>query len=184
MAIRQTFYQCIGDNKMKKTDTLIVYALFISLAIISACCPAKNIRSGTNSEKYIPIDNVLYATIIFQDSILFDAFNSRNLDKLKSCFTDNLEVYQDNTGVRDYDQTIASFKELFQKDYVLTRKLLKESAEVYPIKGFGAIETGRHTFCHTENGKLECATFKFVQIWEIKNGQWKIAKIITYDHKM
>jgi hypothetical protein len=169
---------------MKQSQAIPMYALLISIAIISACSPAKNIRSGAISQKYIPIDNVLYATIIIQDSILFDAFNSRNIDKLESCFTDNLEVYQDNTGVRNYEQTIESFKELFRKDYVLTRKLIKESVEIYPIKDFGAIETGRHTFCHTENGKLECATFKFLEIWEIKNGQWKIAKIITYDHKM
>jgi hypothetical protein len=69
-------------------------------------------------------------------------------------------------------------------DYTLTRKPLIESIEVYAIKDFGAIETGKHTFCHTENEKLECATYKFVHIWENKDSQWKIAKIITYDHKM
>ena len=69
-------------------------------------------------------------------------------------------------------------------DYVQTRKPIIESIEVYPIINYGTIETGKHTFYHTENGKLECATFQFVQIWENKDGEWKVAKIITYDQKM
>lgn len=116
--------------------------------------------------------------------MLFEAFNTRNLTALKSYFTNNLEVYQDNTGFRNYDETVQAFAGLFKMDYVLTRRPIIESIEVYPIKDYGAIETGQHTFCHTENEKLECATYKFVHIWENKDGKWKIAKIITYGHKM
>ena len=65
---------------------------------------------------------------------------------------------------------------------MLKRELLKGSMEVYPIKDYGAIQTGKHMFCHTENGKLDCGTFKFVQTWQKKNGEWKVTRIITYDH--
>lgn len=133
---------------------------------------------------YIPVDKPLYNTLLSQDSILFAAFNNRNLEILKTFFSDKLEIYQDNIGVRNYEQSIDAFRGLFSQDYVLTRHLVKESLEVYPIKDYGAIETGSHTFCHTENGKLECGTFKFVHIWEHQNGQWKITRIITYDHKL
>ena len=161
--------------------TYIFYTLFL---VLTSCNPAKNVQSSTTKKIYIPANKSLYETIIKRDSILFEAFNARDITALKSYFTDNLEVYQDNTGLRNYDETIQAFTGLFKMDYVLTRKPVIESIEVYPVKNFGAIETGQHTFCHTENGKLECATFKFVHIWEDKNGQWKVAKIITYDHKM
>ena len=161
--------------------TYIFYTLFL---VLTSCNPTKNVQSSTTKKIYIPANKSLYETIIKQDSILFEAFNARDITALKSYFTDNLEVYQDNTGLRNYDETIQAFTGLFKMDYVLTRKPVIESIEVYPVKNFGAIETGQHIFCHTENGKLECATFKFVHIWEDKNGQWKVAKIITYDHKM
>lgn len=145
-------------------------------------CATNQSKSLDNTSMYIPVDKDLFTTIAEQDSLLFAAFNSRNSEKLKSFFSDDIEVFQDNIGVRDYNETIDAFQLLFQKEYVLTRTLVKNSMEVYPIKDFGAIQTGKHTFCHTENGKLECATFKFVQIWEKKNNKWQIIKIITYGH--
>ena len=51
---------------------------------------------------------------------------------------------------------------------MLIRQLVPGSLEVYPIKDYGAIETGRHTFTHTENGKPQVGTFKFMQIWQKK----------------
>src|SRR6478609_9150834 len=124
----------------------------------------------------------LYIEITEMDSLLFDAFNSRNIGKLKTFFSPDLEVYQDNTGLRNYNQTVTSFTELFKKEYILKRELVAQSMEVYPVKDFGAIQTGRHSFCHTEKGKLECATFKFTHIWEKTTEGWKIKRLITYDH--
>ena len=164
--------------------TAIAYVFCTLFLVLTSCNATKNVQSSALEKVYVPTDLSLYNTIIKQDSILFEAFNARDITALKSYFTDKLEVYQDNTGLRNYDETIQAFTGLFKMDYVLTRKPIIETIEVYPIKNYGAIETGRHRFCHTENGKLECATFKFVHIWENKNGQWKISKIITCDHKM
>lgn len=127
-------------------------------------------------------DPVLYKTIHEQDSLLFTAFNSRNIQALSKFFSMDLELYQDNTGVRNYQQTMDAFADLFKKDYVLTRELVAGSMEVYPIKGFGAIETGSHRFSHIENGKPESAVFKFTHIWEKTAEGWKIKRLITYDH--
>lgn len=160
--------------------------LFISALtfFLFACSPSKSTLTKLPSNNYSPVDSALYKLIIEQDSLLFEAFNTQNLGKLTRFFGENLEVYQDNMGVRNYEQTIESFKGLFKMPYILKRTALKESIEVYPIKNYGAIQTGRHTFCHTENGKLECETYKFVLIWENKNSQWKITKLITYGHKL
>jgi len=129
-----------------------------------------------------PSDKILSDVILFQDSLLFHAFNSQKLDDFKNFFSENQEIYQDNTGFRNYTQSMEAFQGLFNMNYVLTRKLLKESVEVYPIKDYGAIEVGLHTFCHTENNKSDCGTYKFVHIWNLKDGNWKITRIITYNH--
>jgi hypothetical protein len=71
---------------------------------------------------------------------------------------------------------------IFNRDYDLKRTLIKESLEVHPIEGYGAIEIGKHQFKHIENGKLEIGTFKFVMIWKNDNGNWKISRVISYDH--
>jgi hypothetical protein len=69
------------------------------------------------------------------------------------------------------------FKNLFTRDYVLTREMVKGSMEVYPIKDFGAIQTASHVFSHVENGKPEKGTFKFMHIWKKENGAWKVSRI-------
>jgi ketosteroid isomerase-like protein len=123
-------------------------------------------------------------SILTQDSLLFAAFNQRDFNKFSAFFAQDLEVFQDNIGVRTYKESMAAFRGLFAAKTDLTRKPILTSIDVYPIKGFGAIQTGEHSFCHTENGKIECSTFKFVHIWKRINGKWIISRIITYGHEM
>lgn len=132
----------------------------------------------------LPASDDLYKEIARQDSLQFAAFNGRDLAGLMAFFDPGLELYQDNVGVRNYQQTHDAFGDLFKKDYVLTRKLVPGSMEVYPIEGYGAIETGQHVFSHTENGQFESATFKFMQIWQKKDGVWRVTREVTYGHRM
>jgi hypothetical protein len=141
-------------------------------------CAMSLLISAQNTHR----DTALYKLIQQQDSLLFTAFNSRNLEGMSKFFSNGLELYQDNTGVRNYAETMSAFKDLFSKDYLLTRTLVPGTLEVYPIKDFGAIETGLHRFSHIENGKPESAVFKFMHIWEKTEKGWKIKRLITYDH--
>jgi len=124
----------------------------------------------------------LYDTIAHMDSVLFNAYNAHNLDKVKTLFTDDLEFYHDLGGLTNYAQNMEAFKENFAKNNGLRRELVPGSLEVYPIKDYGAIEIGAHKFCHTENGKQDCGTFKFVMVWQKKNGKWKISRVVSYGH--
>ncbi len=101
---------------------------------------------------------------------------------MKTYFTKDLEWYQDNGGLIHFDKVFENFQSIFNRDYTLKRSLIKESLEVHPIQGYGAIEIGMHQFSHIENGKLEVGTFKFLMIWKNENGNWKIARVISYDH--
>jgi hypothetical protein len=129
-----------------------------------------------------PANPALYKEIAHMDSVLFNAFNGHDLATIKTLFSTDLEFYHDLSGLTNYDQNIEAFKNTFTRKDGLRRTLVPGSMEVYPVREYGAIQTGEHTFCHEENGKTECGTFKFVHVWEKKNGEWKITRVISYGH--
>ena len=135
-----------------------------------------------NERKVAISQTALFNKVANLDSSLFAAYNSKNLDLMKTYFTKDLEWYQDNGGLIDFEKVFSNFQSIFNREYDLKRNLIKESLEVHPIEGYGAIEVGKHQFKHIENGKLEIGTFKFLMIWKNDNGSWKISRVISYDH--
>lgn len=129
-----------------------------------------------------PDNNSLYTEIAHMDSVLFNAFNAHDQETIKNTFDPSLEFYHDRGGLTNYVQNIAATKNLFASNNGLNRKLVEGSMEVYPIKDYGAIQVGEHTFCHKENGRDDCGTFKFLHIWQKKDGVWKITRVASYDH--
>ena len=127
-------------------------------------------------------DMGLYKEIAHMDGVVFNAFNTRDIELFKTLFTEDLEFYHDKGGLTNYDHTIDFLKSTSKLNNQLKRELVKESLEVYPIPGYGAMEIGAHIFCHIENGKQDCGTFKFVNIWQKKNGEWKISRVVSYGH--
>jgi hypothetical protein len=124
----------------------------------------------------------LYKEIETMDSILFNAFNTRDTSEFKTMFADDLEFYHDKGGLTGYDHTIEFMRSTAKANNGLRRDLVKGSLEVYPIPGYGAMEIGSHTFCHVESGKPDCGTFRFVHIWQKKGGTWKITRVVSYGH--
>jgi hypothetical protein len=124
----------------------------------------------------------LYNEIAHMDSLMFAYFNAQQLASFKALFTTDLEWFQDNGGLISYQTVFDNFENTFKKPYKLTRQLMKGSLEVHPIKDYGAIEIGMHQFKHIENGKEETGTFKFLMIWKKENDQWKISRVVSYDH--
>lgn len=136
----------------------------------------------TNAQSGSSANRDLYKEIARMDSVLFNAFNKRDIDQFKTLFTGNLEFYHDKGGLTNYEHTINFLKTLAETNNQLKRELVRGSLEVYPIPGYGAMQIGLHKFCHTENGEQDCGTFKFVHIWQKKDGQWKISRVVSYDH--
>jgi len=124
----------------------------------------------------------LYKEIAHMDSAVFNAFNNRNIDQFKNLFAEDLEFYHDKGGLTNYQHTVDFLKTTDSLNNHLKRELVKGTLEVYPIPGYGAMEIGEHTFCHLENGKQDCGTFKFVHIWKKTNGEWKITRVVSYGH--
>jgi ketosteroid isomerase-like protein len=124
----------------------------------------------------------LYDEIAAADKKLFDAFNGRDIKVVSEMFDPSLEFYHDRGGLSGYEQTIRQLGENFKRPNWPTRELVAGTLEVHPIANYGAIETGSHRFCHEEDGKGECGVFKFLHIWQKRDGHWKITRVVSYDH--
>jgi ketosteroid isomerase-like protein len=116
------------------------------------------------------------------DATIFDAFNAHDAGRVMSLITDDVEFYHDKDGVSNYQQTAEALKKLFVSVPDIRRELVPGTLEVYPIKGYGAIEIGVHRFTHKENGKEESGSFKFVHIWRQVGDSWKISRVVSYGH--
>lgn len=136
-----------------------------------------NVKFASRSD-----NNTLYNEIAHMDSVLFNAFNTQDQETIKNVFDPSLEFYHDKGGLTNYIQNITATRNLFASNNGLKRTLVEGSLEVYPIKDYGAIQVGEHTFCHKENGRNDCGTFKFLHIWQKKDGVWKVTRVVSYDH--
>lgn len=150
--------------------------------LVTSCTSTKNVTLD-KPKPYLPVSQELYDTIMRMDSIVFDAANKGEIDKMKGLFTEDLEFYHDAGGLDGYAKTIENFQRVATNYGYTRRVLLKESVEVYPIKDYGAIQTGLHKFCRLENGELiNCGTFKFLHIWKKTPTGWKISRVVSYGH--
>jgi hypothetical protein len=158
------------------TVTALALAAALTVALTGACAtrPAPKHHTAETA--------ALYAEIAGLDRAMFDAFNAHDAEKLGTYFDDSLEFYHDAGGLSGRTESIASLARMFVQNNGIRRDLVPGSLQVYPIKNYGAIEVGAHRFCHQENGKDDCGTFQFVQIWQKKEGQWKVTRVVSYDH--
>ena len=122
----------------------------------------------------------LFRTIAALDTALFDAYNRCELEKFGSFFITDVEFYHDQGGLTLGIQgvTDAVKKNICGK---VRRELVSTSLQVYPMKGYGAVEIGVHQFHHPGiEGPVGEA--KFIHLWQNKEGVWKITRVISYDH--
>jgi ketosteroid isomerase-like protein len=124
----------------------------------------------------------LFEAVARMDRHLFDAFNAHNVDRLMALAAKDAEFYQDNDGMKNYQQTFDEFKVVFASNADIRRELVDGTLEVYPIKDYGALEVGQHRVCQTENGKEHCAVFKFTMLWQKTDDSWKLSRVISYGH--
>ena len=93
---------------------------------------------------------------------------------------DDLEFYHDQTGL---SVGKAPFLAAIKQNICgkVQRTLLEETLEVYPIKGYGAVEIGVHRF-HHPNEPDNIGDGKFVTLWHNSDGVWKVTRVISYEH--
>ncbi|RQO75199.1 DUF4440 domain-containing protein [Pedobacter sp. KBW06] len=132
-----------------------------------------------------PSKTTLFKEIAQADSLMFNAVNNCDTLTYKKFLSPDMEFYHDLGGLTiGADNEVKSIVETCARGNHIRRELVPGSLEVYPIKGYGAIETGAHRFYYTNKGEQEklSGTFKFVHVWQHKDGQWRLHRVISYGH--
>ena len=126
----------------------------------------------------------IYKEIYKMDSLIFYAFNNCDSIEYKKYLTDDLEFYHDQGGLHYLDEEMLSIKEMCDRNSHIRRELIKGTLEVYKMGDFGAVQIGVHRIYHTNKGESEhiSGNYKFIHLWQKKDGIWKIKRIISYGH--
>ncbi len=134
------------------------------------------------SAQEIPVgQDELFKAIKAQDAALFGAVNRCDLKTLGDMVTEDLEFYHDLTGLA-VGRTI--FIESVKSNLCgkVTRELIESSLEVHPLKGYGAVEIGVHHFHHPGMEHDELGEARFVHLWQLKDGVWRLSRVISFEH--
>ena len=127
----------------------------------------------------------LEQTIAALDTAVFDAFNRcddpAQLREHAGYFAPDVEFYHDNGGVTwTRDAMIANTASNVCGK--ITRQLQAGSLKVYPVRDFGAIAQGVHTFCQMDSGQCE-GMADFVIVWRQQEDRWQITRVLSYGHR-
>lgn len=161
--------------------TAVLVGLLVALGLIGK--PQAQTAAQTDATATSPTSaaGTLRERIEALDRELFEAFNRCELDKLANFFDPALEFYHDNSGVTwGREQFIADVKTNVCGKF--SRKLVAGSLEVWPIGTWGAVYSGTHHFCPV--GAARCAgSGRFLHIWQNMGGEWRITRVVSYDHR-
>jgi ketosteroid isomerase-like protein len=155
----------------------------IATLVTTVCMAWMVSASGASSPALAaaPPPDSLYHEIQALDDSLSATFNAHEIDALMALFASDVEFYHDAGGLQHFNAVKAGFTSLFAKNNGIRRERVG-ALEAYPIPDFGAIEIGTHRFCHEENGRTVCGTFKFVHVWRRRADGWKLARVVSYGH--
>lgn len=138
-------------------------------------------------------DSQLFLTLKKNDSLLFElGFNKCDISSFEHLISDDLEFYHDQGGLTTNKEdflTNVHNNICSSPDKKPIRKLREESLEVFPLyqnqQLYGAIQKGEHDFFIKEPGKkaYQTSTAKFTHVWLLKDGQWVLKRVLSYDHK-
>ena len=153
---------------------LIMKYTFSFLAI----CALTLLLFGNFKTKPLENTNSLYDSIAMMDARWEDAYNNCKLDVMEEVISEDLEFYHDLGGLMTSKKKL---NEALKANICgkVTRSLKPGSLEVYPIKGYGAVEMGLHAFHNNQEPAAQPHYSKFVHIWKRENGTWRITRVIS-----
>ncbi|RNI25643.1 nuclear transport factor 2 family protein [Rufibacter latericius] len=130
-------------------------------------------------------------TLLPADSLFWVTYNHCDTERMKQFVTDDLEFYHDKGGITlgktDFISSVQ--KNLCgNENFRVRREPMRKTIKVYPLhKGdslYGAIISGDHLFYNQTKGQKEilAGQAKFSNLWLLKDGTWKMARVLSYDH--
>lgn len=133
----------------------------------------------------------LFDELAEMDRRLYDVvFNTCDLDTLRSLVADDFEMYHDKSGMpaKSGSQFVQNIRYLCDRrswgmDYPAKREIVEGTLEVFPLDGYGAMQTGVHRF-YREAGAQPVEVSRFTNIWKKDADGWKLTRAMSYDHKL
>ena len=147
------------------------------------------IAFSTNSKGQVAKNSDLNKTILLKDSLLFNiGFNTCDIKQFEILLSDNLKFYHDKDGISDKTKFLFDLKNDLCKSpetRQVKRFLVKESTEIFPLYKngvlYGAVHNGEHIF--SEKRESQPGIAKFTNVWQLENGEWKLATSFSFDHQ-
>ena len=154
---------------------LIKTILFLSIFFIIPNTHAQN-------------DPTLKQTILELDQKFWKVYNSCDTEGFKAFLTEDLEFYHDKGGLTNGSEALIQLvkNNLCNPDNPrIRREAIEGTVKVFPLNNYGAIITGEHRFYLTEKGKKEVLAeiAKFTHVWQLKNNEWRMSRVLSYDHQ-
>jgi hypothetical protein len=167
------------DMSKRRTRNLPLVLLLVT-TISGAVGPTK---ADDNSE--------LFDVLKEKDRLLFKlGYDECDEAQLNLLTSDDFEFYHDKGGVTNSKTDfIESMKELCTLAYKPTRELVQGTLRIFPLYDndtlYGAVQTGEHEFYALEEGKPRylTSTAKFTTVWVLEQGEWKMRRVLSYDHQ-
>ena len=140
----------------------------------------------------IPHGPALTDAVAASDTAFFELFfEGCDPERLATMVTDDFEFFDDRGGLMT--TTGAAFVDQYRircearrapDGWRTRRELVPGTLHIYRMNAYGAVETGEHLFYEAQgSGPLALAgRAKFSQIWKLEDGQWKLARVFSYDH--
>jgi ketosteroid isomerase-like protein len=125
----------------------------------------------------------LYEELARADAALFQAaFVTCDSATVNAFLNDDVEFYHDQTGARVGGEVRSDFERLTSNcpgKQGVKRELVAGTLQVFPVKGDYAVQMGEHRFVPTTG---QATVARFVHLWQRKNGTWKLARVLSFDH--
>lgn len=134
----------------------------------------------------------LYKTAKKLDSLIFDVgFNTCDLSSYDSIISDDLEFYHDKGGITSGKTAfIASIRyNICGGPNKVKRELVPSSMKIYPLYNnnvlYAFIQEGEHDFTELYKGKWNKGSrAKFTILWILEDKNWKMKRVLSYDHHL
>lgn len=135
----------------------------------------------------------LVATLAERDQALFAAVFGCDIDALRPMIADDFEFLHDKHGKTSdsgpkfvADVAAGCERQKTGSDFRARRELVPGTLETYALNNYGAVQLGTHRFYALRAGKpdLLTETSRFVDVWKLEDGAWKLSRVISYGHEL
>jgi hypothetical protein len=160
-----------GEEPMRLSLRLILPVVLFATSVVAAAqtTPADS-------------DQQTFRTIAALDKQMFDAIDRCDMQTFATFWDDNVEFYHDKDGLMSGRENLVNAikNNLCGK---VKRELVPGTLDVHTLNNYGAVEIGVHRFLHPyQQDHGEVGEARFIHLWQLKDGKWKVTRVISYDH--